>query len=175
MSISTDELITRLQRSLGETLTILAALNDEELDTPCDHICAMGGTLRDLLTHNIDHERMHAGQIFSARYYLQAMQKSEVQRLMAETLRARSELIAALIGLPAGLLDATVPNEQWTIRQMAEHTIYWERHSVDELARRRLAERLSFQPSALADVVDPIYGPLPQVDPDDHETPTPIL
>jgi hypothetical protein len=117
---------------------------------------------------------MHAGQIFSARYYLQAMQKGEVHRLMAETLRARSELIAALIGLPETLLEAPVPNEQWTIREMAEHTIYWERHSVDELARRRLHDHLEYQPSALADVVDPIYGPLPQIDPQDHETPTPV-
>ena len=84
----------------------------------------MGGTVRDLLTHNIDHERMHSGQIYSARYSLQRMQKGEVHRLMAETLRARADLLASLIGLPEDQLDASVPDDDWTIRQMAEHVAY---------------------------------------------------
>jgi radical SAM protein with 4Fe4S-binding SPASM domain len=162
-----------LQTSLAETLAALAPLSDEELDAPSDHPCAMGGTVRDLLTHNIDHERMHVGQLFSARYGLKLMQKGEAHRLLAETIRARTELIAALVGLPDEAADAPAPDEDWTIREMIEHTVYWERHSVDDLARRRLAGRGARPATALADVADPVYGLLPQVDPTDRETPTP--
>jgi hypothetical protein len=89
------------------------------------------------------------------------MQRSEVDRLMVETLRARTDLIAALIGLPDDALDARTPADQWTIREMIEHTLYWERHSLDDLARTKLAGRV--QPNghrAGFDVADPIEGPL---------------
>lgn len=174
MAAAGDQLIALLQASLGETLASLATLTDADLARPCDHACAMGGTVRDLLTHNIDHERMHSGQIYSARYGLGQMQKGEVHRLMAETLRARADLIAALIGLPDDQLDATVPDDDWTIAQMAEHVVFWERHSVDDLARRYLTGRIAPRPSAIRGIIDPLYGPLPQIDPTDHETPTPV-
>lgn len=174
MSISTYELIKRLQVSLHETLETLAALNDEELNEPSDHICATDGTVRDLLNHNIDHDKMHAGQLFNARYLLKNMQKGEVHRLAADTVKARAEIIAALIGMPDELLDASIPDEGWTIREMVEHTIYWERHSIDDLRRRQLAARLEQRPTVLADVVDPLYGSLPDVDLNDSQTPTPV-
>jgi hypothetical protein len=154
-------LIEKLQTSLAETLDILSRLSDAELDEPSDHPCAMGGSVRDLLTHNIDHERMHVGQLYSARYSLRQMQKSETDRLMAETLRARTDLIASLIGLPDSALDARTPDDQWTIREMIEHTIYWERHSIDDLAQQKLALRLpAGRPGLELDVTDPIYGKL---------------
>ena len=162
MGQQVNELTQLLHESLAQTLSVLAALSDAELDEHSDHPCAMGGSVRDLLTHNIDHERMHTGQVYSARYSQRKMQKSEVDRLMAETLRARTELIAALIGLPDDALDAHTPDDEWTVRQMIEHTIYWERHSIDALARTQLRGRApanDAQP-ALA-VTDPIYGALP--------------
>jgi hypothetical protein len=134
-----DALISSLQQSLAETVVALSALSDDDLDVMSDHPCAMGGTVRDLLTHNIDHERMHVGQVYSARYALKHMQKSEVHRLIAETIRARTELIAALVGLTDSAVALQVPDEDWTIREMVEHTIYWERDSVDDLLRRLLA------------------------------------
>ena len=84
-----DRLVELLQASLAQTLATLSALSDAELDEHSDHACAMGGSVRDLLTHNIDHERMHTGQVYSARCSLKHMQKGEVDRLRAETLRAR--------------------------------------------------------------------------------------
>lgn len=174
MDTQVNQLIKMLQMSLEETLEALSVLTDEELDESSDHICAMEGTVRDLLTHNIDHERMHVGQIFSTRYSLKHMQKGEVHRLLAETLRARSEVIASLIGLPDELVDAKVPDEDWTIREIVEHTIYWERHSIDDLRRRRLANRLEPKQTRLANIVDPLYGDLPQVDLNDNVTPTPV-
>jgi len=58
-------------------------------------------------------------------------------------------------------LDAENPNDQWTIRQMIEHTLYWERHSIDDLADTKLGKRLpADRPRAGIDVADPLAGPL---------------
>jgi hypothetical protein len=109
MGAQVEQVMQLLRDSLAETLRVLAVLSEAELDDPSDHPCAMGGSVRDLLTHNIDHERMHTGQVYSARYSQRQMQRSEVDRLMVETLRARTDLIAALIGLPDDALDARTP------------------------------------------------------------------
>ena len=73
---------------------------------------------------------------------MRKMQKGQVDRLMAETLRARANLIAALIGMDDLDLDMQVPDDDWTIRQIIEHTLYWERHSIDNLANNKLKSRL---------------------------------
>lgn len=161
MGTEVNQLIAQLQASLNATLHALAVLTDDELDAPSDHPCATRSTIRSLLTHNIDHERMHVGQVYSARYGLKEMQSGAVDRLMAETLRARAELIASLIGLPDDALDAPLPDEDWTVRQMIEHTLYWERHSIADLVETRLSDRLSNEGTPIDfDVVDPIYGKL---------------
>lgn len=161
MGKQTDELVQMLIYSLSETLGVLAHLSDSELDDPSDHPCAMGGTERDLLTHNIDHEQMHTGQIFSLRYSMRKMQASQVDRLMAETIKARASLIAALIGMDDLDLDRQVPDDQWTVRQIIEHTLYWERHSIDDLAERKLKSRLpADRPRSGVDVADPLEGRL---------------
>jgi len=165
MSKQTDRLIEMLLSSLNETLGVLSHLSDAELDDLSEHPCAMGGTVRDLLTHNIDHEQMHAGQIYSLRYSLRKMQKGQVDRLMAETIRARANLIAGLIGLDDLDIDARTPNDDWTIREVVEHTIYWERHSIDDLAEGRLKPRLPKGRSrATLDVADPLEGRLVEKD-----------
>ena len=161
MGKQTDELVQMLISSLSETLGVLSHLSDVELDDLSEHPCAMGGTERDLLTHNIDHEQMHAGQIYSMRYGMRKMQKGQVDRLMAETLRARANLIAALIGMDDLDLDMQVPDDDWTIRQIIEHTLYWERHSIDNLANNKLKSRLpADRPRSGIDVTDPLEGKL---------------
>ena len=161
MAKQVDRLVEMLLASLNETLAVLAHLSDAELDDLSEHPCAMGGSLRDLLNHNIDHEQMHAGQIYSLRYGLKKMQKGQVDRLMAETLRARANLVAALIGLDDRDLDARATDDDWTIRQVVEHTLYWERHSIDDLAASRLKLRLpDDRPLAGIAVSDPLAGAL---------------
>ena len=161
MGTEVNKLIDTLQASLAESLKMLAALSDAELDDLSEHPCAMGGTVRDLLMHNIDHERMHTGQVYSARYSLRKMQTSAVDRLMAETLRARIDLMAALIGLADDALDVRTPADEWTIREMIEHTLYWERHSIDDLAQTKLRGRVRLNSSRpTLDVTDPIEGRL---------------
>ncbi len=172
MGVQVNELIQLLRESLDESLRVLAVLSDSELDDPSEHPCAMGGSVRDLLTHNIDHERMHVGQVYSARYSLRKMQNSEVDRLIVETVRARTELMTSLIGLPDDALDHPNPADQWTIREMIEHTLYWERHSLDDLARGKLTGRVPAARMPAADapapfrVADPIEGPLAHADGD---------
>ena len=164
MGTQVNQLIELLQASLSETLKILSVLSEAELDDLSDHPCAMGGTVRDLLTHNIDHEKMHTGQIYSARYSQRKMQKHATDRLLAETLRARTELMAALIGLPDDALDARTADDQWTVREVIEHTLYWERHSIDDLAHRKLGPRVPSSDSRPTfAVTDPLEGPLTQL------------
>jgi uncharacterized damage-inducible protein DinB len=161
MGKQVNDLIEQLFSSLTETLGVLSHLSDAELDDLSEHPCAMGGTVRDLLNHNIDHEQMHTGQVYSLRYSLRKMQKGQVDRLMAETLRARANLIASLVGLDDKDLDTQNPEEEWTIRQMIEHTLYWERHSIDDLADTKLGRRLpADRPRAGIDVADPLAGKL---------------
>lgn len=161
MGKQTDELVQMLFASLTETLGVLAHLSDAELDDLSEHPCAMGGTERDLLTHNIDHEQMHTGQIYSLRYSMKKMQKGQVDRLMAETIKARADLISALIGMDDLDLDRQVPDDDWTVRQIVEHTLYWERHSIDDLANGKLKSRLPVdRPRFGVDVADPLVGRL---------------
>jgi uncharacterized damage-inducible protein DinB len=161
MGKQVNDLIEQLLSSLNETIGVLSHLSDAELDDLSEHPCAMGGSVRDLLNHNIDHEQMHTGQVYSLRYSLRKMQKGQVDRLMAETLRARANLIASLIGLDDKDLDAQNPNDDWTIRQMIEHTLYWERHSIDDLADVKLGKRLpADRPRSGIDVADPLEGKL---------------
>ena len=161
MSKQTAELVQMLFASLTETLGVLEHLSDAELDDLSEHPCAMGGTERDLLTHNIDHEQMHAGQIYSLRYSMKKMQKGQVDRLMAETIKARANLISALMGMDDLDLDKHVPDDDWTIRQIVEHTLYWERHSIDDLADGKLKSRLpADRPRSGIDVADPLEGRL---------------
>jgi uncharacterized damage-inducible protein DinB len=161
MGQQVNALIDKLYASLQQTVTALSVLSDAELDELSPHPCAMGGPIHDLLAHNIDHERMHVGQVYTARYNLRKMQFSRVDRMMAETIRARAELIAALVGLPDDALDASMPQDHWTIREMIEHTIYWDRNSIDDLARTQLRGRMPADYAArLIEAVDPDYGPL---------------
>lgn len=165
MGKQVTDLIEQLLSSLTETMGVLSHLSDVELEDFSEHPCAMGGTVRDLLNHNIDHEHMHAGQVYSLRYSLRKMQKGQVDRLMAETLRARANLIASLIGLDDKDLDAQTPDDEWTIRQMIEHTLYWERHSIDDFAETKLGRRLpADRPRAGLSVADPLAGPLHKTD-----------
>ena len=89
------------------------------------------------------------------------MQKGQVDRVMAETIRARANLIAALIGMDDLDLDRQVPDDDWTVRQIVEHTLYWERHSIDDLAEHKLKSRLSAdRPRSGFEVADPLEGRL---------------
>jgi uncharacterized damage-inducible protein DinB len=56
-------LIRELQDEFNDTLSVLYDLPQDYLQQPCGHQCARGGSARDLLVHNIFHEKQHTGQV----------------------------------------------------------------------------------------------------------------
>jgi hypothetical protein len=130
--------IENLLESMQATIRNLSAMPDELLNSKSEHSCSMGGTVRDLLMHNIDHERMHTGSVLTARYELKCLQNSragEASRVLAEWFRERAALIGALMGLPDEALDVPWRDGKYSIREHALHTIYWEQDSVDSIVK----------------------------------------
>jgi uncharacterized damage-inducible protein DinB len=129
-----DQLIHRLEASMRESFEKIKEIPESYLDEPCRHVCARKGHVWHLLTHNIEHERMHRGQIISARDSLRRLQQDRQSRLLADLYVARAELIAALIGLHDEDLDKAPKEGKWSIREVVEHVIYWDRNSIDDLS-----------------------------------------
>jgi uncharacterized protein len=139
-------LIRSLSDRIVEALEQLSTITDEELDAPCAHPCATAGTVRSLLTHNIDHERMHVGQVYNVRYEAGIMQNGETARLLAEWLRDRALLISSLYGLSDDDLDRRHASGEYSIRETVEHVLYWEKDSVEGLLTERAAARAAGEP-----------------------------
>jgi hypothetical protein len=131
MATEVHELIARLQTQMNRAVEVFSTRDGKE---PSDHGCAMGGNLNDLLAHNADHERMHAGQIADRRYTLGRLQRDPRHRYLAEWYRERASLIALLLDLPDEALDAVTGESETTIRQIVEHVLYWDRDSVEHTA-----------------------------------------
>ena len=72
--------------------------SDRELSMPSSHACAQGKDVWTLIANDIDHEKIHTGQILEARYESR-ITASPMQRLVAEWLAERARLIGSLIGL----------------------------------------------------------------------------
>jgi uncharacterized damage-inducible protein DinB len=129
-------IIRRLQDSFNETLDVLYTLPQDYLQQPCGHGCARGGTARDLLVHNIFHEKQHTGQVWSVRDQLRLLPgwgNQDLPSLLADYYSARAQLIAALFGLTDDQLDAKPEDGGWTIRETVKHVLYSDRNSIDAL------------------------------------------
>ena len=139
MPMKTDDvktLIKRLQDSFNETMSVLYDLPQEYLQQPCAHGCARGGTARDLLVHNIFHEKQHTGQVWSVRDQLRLLQgwgNQDLATLLADYYTSRAHLVAALFGLADDQLDAKPEDGGWSIRETVDHVLYWDRNSIDTL------------------------------------------
>ena len=127
-----DELALQLLRQLTETVETLLGMADDDLAFPTTHGCAMDGGIRRLLIHNAEHDRMHTGAVSTARFTARQMQESELGRLTRELIRERAELVGQLLQMPDDLLDAKAPNDDWSIREHVEHTLYWEQNSMTQ-------------------------------------------
>jgi uncharacterized damage-inducible protein DinB len=131
-------MIRRLFESLGETVSTLRRLDEADLGRESGHPCAMGGSVRKLLVHNVAHDRMHLGQIHEKRWALDRMQEGDLPRLLADLIEARGALIAALIDLPDEALDQRAEESatETTLREVIEHVLYWEQDSMVQTRER---------------------------------------
>jgi hypothetical protein len=120
------------------TMDALMAASDAELTMPSSHACAQGKDLWTLLTNDIDHEKIHTGQVLESRYEAR-ITASPLQRLVAEWLEERARFIGALIGLTDEQFNAETAPGQWTYRVVAKHVLMLEQDSVKTIAADRVA------------------------------------
>lgn len=118
-------LLEQMQRTIDDLL----ALGDDEIAMPSSHVCAQGRDLWALLTNDIDHEIIHAGQVLEARYEA-GITPSPMARLAGEWLQARAKFVAALAGLTDEQYNSETAPGGWTYRQVASHLLKLEEHSL---------------------------------------------
>jgi hypothetical protein len=112
-------MIQQLQSAFNETLDALYDLPEDYLED-CGHACARGGSARDLLVHNIFHEKQHTGQVWNIRDELRLLQgwgNASLYPLLVDYFLSRAQLISSLFGLTDDQLDAPPPGGGWTVRQ----------------------------------------------------------
>jgi hypothetical protein len=129
MAETVRETILELTRSMQETLDTLTALADQELLEPSEHVCAQGKDVWALITNDIDHEKIHTGQILEARYESRITQ-SHMHRLIAEWLTERARLIGSLVGMTDEQFNQETAPSGWTYRAVAKHTMLVEQDSL---------------------------------------------
>src|SRR5207237_5671269 len=103
---------------LEQTMASMDALleaSDRELPMPSSHACAQGKDLWTLITNDIDHERIHTGQVLEARYESR-ITSSPMQRLVAEWVAERARFVGTLIGLTDEQVNAETARREWTDR-----------------------------------------------------------
>ena len=130
-----------IRELLEQTMTTMDALlkaSDRELTMPSSHVCAQRKDVWTLIVNDIDHEKIHTGQILEARHNSQ-ITASPMQRLVAEWLAERARLVGSLVGLTDEQFNSeTAPNE-WTYRVVAKHVLTLEQDSLNTITADRAA------------------------------------
>ena len=121
-----------LEQTLVTMETLLAAA-DRELPLPSSHGCAQGKDLWTLITNDIDHEKIHTGQVLEARYEAR-IPASPMERLIAEWLAERARFVGSLVGLGDEQFNRETAPGQWTYRAVAKHVLRLEQDSLKTLA-----------------------------------------
>ena len=133
MAATAREAIRELMSQTLVTMDTLLEASDRELTMGSSHACAQGKDLWTLITNDIDHERIHTGQILAARYKSR-ITASRMQRLLAEWLEARTGLIGSLIGLTDEQFNRETAPGQWTYRVVSKHVLALEQDSLKTIA-----------------------------------------
>jgi hypothetical protein len=94
-----------------------------------------------LITNDIDHEKIHTGQVLDGRYESR-ITASPTQRLIAEWLTERARFIGSLVGLTDEQFNSETASGQWTYRVVAKHVLAVEQDSLKTIAADRAARRL---------------------------------
>jgi uncharacterized damage-inducible protein DinB len=138
MAATVREAVRELLEQTMTTMDALMAASEEELTRPSSHACAQGKDLWTLITNDIDHEKIHTGQVLEGRYEAR-ITASPVQRLLAEWLAERARFIGALVGLTDEQFNAETAPGAWTYRVVAKHVLMLERDSLQAIGADRAA------------------------------------
>jgi hypothetical protein len=138
-----------IRELLEQTMVTIDALleaSERELTMPSSHGCAQGKDVWTLITNDIDHEKIHTGQVLEGRYESR-LTASPMDRLVAEWLAERARFIGSLIGLTDAQFNGETAPGQWTYRVVAKHVLTLEQDSLKAIASDRAA-RVSAVPDA---------------------------
>ena len=138
MAATVRAAIRELLEQTMTTIDILLSASDRELPMASSHGCAQGKDLWTLLTNDIDHEKIHTGQVLEGRYESR-ITASPMQRLIAEWLEERARFIGSLAGLTDEQFNTETAPGQWTYRVIAKHVLMLEQDSLKTLAADRAA------------------------------------
>src|SRR5205809_1596959 len=125
-----------IRELIEQTMVTMGALleaSDPELSVPSSHGCAQGKDVWTLLTNDIDHEKIHTGQVLEGRYESR-ITASPMERLVAEWLSERARFIGSLVGLTDEQFNSETAPGQWTYRVVAKHVLMLERDSLKTIA-----------------------------------------
>ena len=134
--------IRELLEQTMATIDALLATPEGELAMPSSHVCAQGKDLWTLITNDIDHEKIHTGQVLEGRYESRITASSR-DRLIAEWLAERTRFIGSLIGLTDEQFNAETAPGQWTYRTVAKHVLALEQDSLKTMTADRAARASS--------------------------------
>src|SRR5262245_35269902 len=138
--------IRELLEQTMSTIDVLLQASDRELPMPSSHACAQGRDLWTLITNDIDHEKIHTGQVLEARYESR-ITASPMQRLVAEWLAERMRFIGSLVGLTDEQFNRETAPGQWTYRVVAKHVLALEQDTLKAIAAEHGA-RATEKPAA---------------------------
>ena len=130
--------IRELIEETTTTMDRLLRASDGELPLPSSHACAQGKDLWMLVTNDIDHEKIHTGQVLEGRYESR-LTASPMERLVAEWLVERTRFIGSLVGLTDEEFNRETAPGQWTYRAIAKHVLMVERSSIETMGADQAA------------------------------------
>ena len=130
--------VRELLEQTTATMEALLDASDRELPLSSSHACAQGKDLWTLITNDIDHEKIHTGQVLEGRYESR-ITASPMQRLIAEWLAERARLVGSLVGLTDEQFNAETAPGQWTYRVIAKHVLKLEQDSLKTIAADQAA------------------------------------
>ena len=128
-----------IRELLEQTMLTMDALldaSDRELAMPSSHACAQGKDAWTLITNDIDHEKIHTGQVLEGRYESR-ITASPMERLIAEWLAERARFIGSLVGLTDEQFNRETAPGEWTYRVVAKHVLLLEQDSLKTIAADR--------------------------------------
>ena len=138
MAATVRDAVRELLEQTVQTMDALLKASDTELPMRSSHACAQGKDVWTLITNDIDHEKIHTGQVVEARYE-SGMTASPMERLIAEWLAERARFIGSLVGLTDEQFNRETAPGQWTYRVVAKHVLNLEQDSLKTIAADRAA------------------------------------